>query len=41
MKREAREERRKAKDEEKEKETATDGQKLQVNMDYVKTKARK
>lgn len=41
MKREAREEKRKARAEEKEKVATTDTQKLQVNMDYVKTKARK
>jgi hypothetical protein len=41
LKREAREEKRKAKAEEKEKVATTDAQKLQVNMDYVKTKARK
>jgi len=41
LKREAREEKRKARVEEKEKVATTDAQKLQVNMDYVKTKARK
>ena len=41
LKREAREERRKTKLEEKDQVAATDAQKLQVNMDYVKTKARK
>ncbi len=41
MKREAREEKRKARAEEREKVATFDAQKLQVNMDYVKTKARK